>query len=298
MHTYLGIDIGGSSLKFGWGNLQSGLQYFSSLPLKEKTLEELHRVALAVLNEADSRFGLHKLAGIGIGTPGTIDRASGLITGVNPNLPFWVGRNPLELIPKECQLPVLYDNDANLMALAEAATGGKKSVLGITVGSGIGCGIVLEGHVFQGAHGYAGELGHFCMVEEGALCNCGLKGCLEAYASVDGIRNRLAAQSPRFAGITLSQMLSIKASDSLVQDYITEGILLMAKAVAGMITFFDPEAVIFGGGGMDLGLYSITELKNEIEMRLPLANRGKTLIMNAVHGNRAGVFGAILQFPG
>lgn len=296
MHTYLGIDIGGSGFKFGWGNRETGLQYFSSLPLKEKNLAEFHRVASAVMQEADTRFGLQKLSGIGIGTPGTIDKTSGLIAGVNPNLPFWVGRNPLELIPAACKLPVLYDNDANLMALAEAVTGNRKDVLGITVGSGIGSGLVLNGKVYQGAHGYAGELGHVCMVEGGAMCNCGHKGCLEAYASVDGIRNRLLAQSPRFEGITLSQMLGIKASDSLVQEYIAEGALVMAKAVAGMITFFDPEAVIFGGGGMDLGLYSITELSNAIEMYLPLANRGKTMIINAVHGNRAGVFGAILQF--
>jgi predicted NBD/HSP70 family sugar kinase len=298
MHTYLGIDIGGSGFKFGWGNLQSGLQHFSSLPLKEKSLAGFYAVAEAVLRETDAKFGLHNLSGIGIGTPGTLDSTTGLITGVNPNLPFWVGRSPLELLPEDNPIPVLYDNDANLMALAEANSNSLKTVLGITVGSGIGSGIVVNGKVYHGAHGFAGELGHVCMVEDGLLCNCGRNGCLEAYCSVDGIRNRLVSQSPRFSDITLSQMLSLKTSDSLVRDYITEGMQMLAKSVAGAITCFDPEAVIFGGGAMDLGLYSIAELAVEIMKRLPLANRDRTAIKAAVHGNKAGVIGAIMQFYG
>jgi len=298
MQTYLGIDIGGSGFKFGWGNLQSGLQYFGSLPLKEKSLAGFHAVAEAVLKETDAKIGLHKLSGIGIGTPGTIDTTTGLITGVNPNLPFWVGRSPLELLPDHNPIPVLYDNDANLMALAEAKSNSLNTVLGITVGSGIGSGIVVSGKVYHGAHGYAGELGHVCMVEDGLLCNCGRNGCLEAYCSVDGIRNRLENQSPRFSDITLSQMLSLKSSDSLVREYIVEGLQMLARSVAGAITCFDPEAVVFGGGAMDLGLYSITELASEIKKRLPLANRDTTAVKAALHGNKAGVIGAIMQFYG
>ncbi len=296
MLTFLGIDIGGSGFKFGWGNSRSGLQYFSSLPLVEKNLAAFHKVAQAVLDEAERRLGLEKLSGIGIGTPGTIDAHSGLITGINPNLPFWVGRSPLELIPAETGLNVRYDNDANLMALAEAKTSGLRNVLGITVGSGIGSGLVIDGKIFHGAHGFAGELGHICMVKSGALCNCGLQGCLEAYSSVDGIRNRLEEQSPRFKGMDLSKLLSLRDSDPVVRDHIAEGLRMLCLSVSQVITYLDPEAVIFGGGAMDLGLYSLSELSSGIAANLAPLNREATLIKAAHYGNRAGVMGAIMLF--
>lgn len=296
MHTYLGIDIGGSGFKYGWGNSQSGLQYFSSVALKNKTMEAFQAAAAEVLKETEQRFGLARLSGIGIGTPGTIDLATGLITGVNPNLHFWTGRDPRELIPADLQLPVKYDNDANLMALAEAKACGKRNMLGITVGSGIGCGIIINGAVHHGAHGFAGELGHVCVVENGAKCNCGRLGCLESYCSVDGIRNRLAEQHPRYADFSLSQMLSLRASDPLVQDYIQEGLKILCASIARLIVVCDPEAIILGGGAMDLGLYSLQDLKAETGRNLPELNLSRTELKTAVHGNRAGVLGAIMLF--
>lgn len=294
MNTYLGIDIGGSSFKFGWGNSQDGLQYFGTLPIVKKNLITFKNTAINVLHETQSRYGLHKISAIGVGTPGTIDWATGKITGVNPNLPFWVKHSPKELLPAAYGLPVYYDNDANLMALAEAIAGKQQDILGLTVGSGIGGGIVVNGRIFRGKHGFAGELGHICMVEGGAVCNCGRYGCLEAYASVDGLRNRLAKVSPLYEKMELSMLLSIRMIDPMVDSYLNEGTKLFSRAIANAITLIDPESVIIGGGAMEIDMYSIPELRREIEACLPQANIGRVEIKKAVYGNKAGVMGAII----
>lgn len=293
MKAYLGIDIGGSAFKYGWGNSVDGLMYFGSIPVKEKSLKEFKAITEAVLQETSHRFGMENIVGIGIGTPGTIDRKAGKIVGVNPNLPFWVNHNPLELIPASVKIPVMYDNDANLMALAEATYQKKSIALGITVGSGIGCGIVIDGRIYHGTNGFAGELGHVIVVDNGAQCNCGMLGCMEAYASVDGIGNRLAEESPHYEGMTLTQLLSIKKVDELVAGHINRGLKMFCQSISNAIVWLDPEAVILGGGAMDVGLYSLLEIKKEIEHQLPAANRYKTEILQAVHGNKAGVIGAI-----
>ncbi|MDY0151277.1 MAG: ROK family protein [Candidatus Cloacimonas sp.] len=294
MNTYLGIDIGGSSFKYGWGNSQDGLKFFGTLPIVKKNLATFKNTAINVLHEAQSRFGLHKISAIGVGTPGTIDWATGKTTGVNPNLPFWVKHSPQELIPAAYGLPVFYDNDANLMALAEAIAGKQQNILGLTVGSGIGGGIVVNGKIFRGKHGFAGELGHVCMVHDGAICNCGKYGCLEAYASVDGLRNRLAKESLLYEKMELSMLLSIRLIDPLVECYLCEGAKLFSRAIANAITLVDPESVIIGGGAMEIDMYSIPELKKEVESCLPKANIGRVELKKAVYGNKAGVMGAII----
>lgn len=292
MSTYLGIDIGGSSFKYGWGNTKTGLQHFGSISLAKKELGAFMDTAKKVLKEVQAKIGLKHISAVGIGTPGTIDWSTGKLVGVNPNLPFWIQHDPRELIPSE--LPVFYDNDANLMALAEARQLNLQNIMGITVGSGIGCGLIIEGKIFHGSHGFAGELGHVCVVDDGAVCNCGKTGCMEAYASVDGLRNRLATESPRYGLMELTQLLSIREIDPLVESYINEGRIMLSRAIANAITWIDPQSVVLGGGAMDVGLYSLSNLHAEIEQRLPVANCGRVEIIKATHGNKAGVIGAII----
>ncbi len=294
MKSYLGIDIGGSAVKFGWGNSQSGLQYFSTVHIKNKCLSEFKTIIEKVLKEVETRIGFSNIHGIGIGSPGTIDFHSGKVVGVNPNLPFWINHDPCELIPATLGLPVLCDNDANLMALAEANSHKAKHALGITVGSGIGSGIVIDGKIYRGANGFAGELGHVIVVDSGAKCNCGRLGCMEAYASVDGLRNRLSEESPHYNDMQLSQILAIKSADQLVAGHINFGQKMLCGAVAGTVIALDPELVVLGGGGMDVGLYSIADIKKDIYELLPEVNRSKVQIKQATHGNKAGVIGAII----
>jgi len=204
-----------------------------------------------------------------------------------------VNHHPRELLPENCNIPFAFDNDANLMALAESYTQKKDYVAGVTIGSGIGCGIIIEGRIYHGAYGFAGELGHICVVDKGLRCNCGKNGCLEAYASGEGLRRRLALKNPCYAEMDLPAILAIKETDTLVGDYIKQGQLMLTAALSGLATCLDPEIIIIGGGAMDLGLYCIWELKEEIIKKLPAAHSTHLKVTKAINGNKAGVLGAI-----
>ncbi|HNQ39449.1 MAG: ROK family protein [Candidatus Cloacimonas sp.] len=293
MDIFLGIDIGGSSIKYGWGNCEEGLQSYQTLVLQRKNRDDFLALVQEMFNNVDSKIGLNNLKGIGMGMPGAIDKITGLVTTNNPNLPFWVNHHPSELLPENCNIPFAFDNDANLMALAESYTQKKDYVAGVTIGSGIGCGIIIEGRIYHGAYGFAGELGHICVVDKGLRCNCGKNGCLEAYASGEGLRRRLALKNPCYAEMDLPAILAIKETDTLVGDYIKQGQLMLTAALSGLATCLDPEIIIIGGGAMDLGLYCIWELKEEIIKKLPAAHSTHLKVTKAINGNKAGVLGAI-----
>jgi glucokinase len=300
--NYLGIDLGASSVKYGIGNCQQGLLSFSTLPLSERSLPALQEAFGRIIGEAAAANAPHRIAAIGIGTPGTINLQSGRIAGINPNLPFWVDHSPRELLPEGCKLPVYYDNDANLMTLGEAwMKYPEHKVIGITVGSGIGCGFVDRGEIYRGGHGYALELGHVTMIPGGELCNCGRKGCLEAYTSVDGLRRRIAQAlsvsaeaAKEVEGWNLAELIRNEHFHPQIRVIREEGRQLLAQAVANLIVTLDPDVVLFGGGGTDAGLYPRDLLRDGILGLLPRINRDATIIGSAEHGNRAGVLGAVV----
>lgn len=293
---YLGFDIGASSVKWGYGNCKQGLLSFASVAILQRDLAGLTAIFHSVIDQMDKSVGLRDIHGIGIGTPGTIDLASGKIQGVNPNLPFWSDLSPAILIPTDINKPVFYDNDANLMCLGESTLWeAADHILGITVGSGIGSGFVSGKMVYRGAHGYALELGHITMVEGGMMCNCGRAGCLEAYSSVDGIKRRALSlgRYPDATGWNLQDILNNAQNDSDLQGFITEGERLLAMALQHATIILDPQLIILGGGGMDGGLYDAQIIDQLLQSALPRVNKGQTKVKKAKAGNRAGVLGAL-----
>lgn len=293
----LGLDIGASSIKYGFGDCQRGLQFFSKQELAQRSLACLQGTVQDILAHCESLTGSGSIRAIGIGTPGTIDRASMLLAGVNPNLPFWVGHDPRQLVPAHLGIPVASDNDANLMALGEAWLRGSEGLtVGITVGSGIGCGLVNGGRLYHGAHGWAMELGHIISVQQGVPCTCGRNGCLEAYTSVDGIRRRIIGElgdicSPKDG---LLGILATRESFPRVGEIIQEGMTILARGIANLIVLLDPDRVVLGGGAMDGNLYPPEQLFAAIRSLLPEINRSATALEGAREGNRAGVLGAIV----
>ena len=293
---YLGFDIGGSSVKWGYGNCQQGVLRFESSAITSKDLPCLKAVFSHILTTVDSDIGLRSIHGIGIGTPGTIDRLSGKIHGTNPNLPFWTDICPAILIPSDTGIKVFYDNDANLMALGEATLReGVSDLVGITVGSGIGSGFVTGGKLFHGAHGYGMEFGHVTVLRDGELCNCGRAGCLEAYASVDGIKRRASRldKYPEAASWDLRDLLKLAKQDARLRDLIQEGEYYLALALTDLIVLLDPKIIVLGGGGIDGRLYSHARIEDLIRERLPLVNQAFVKVETAQAGNQAGVLGAI-----
>ena len=295
---FLGLDIGASSIKYGWGNCQFGLHHYSKCEFSDKSIAAFRDAVYHILNEARQSGFWNQFAGIGIGTPGTLDLQTGRIAGVNPNLPFWTDIDPRTLIPADLRLPVFADNDANLMCLAESwMRGSTELTVGVTVGSGIGCGMVQHGRVFRGEHGYAMELGHITVIPGGVKCTCGREGCVEAYASVDGIRNRLrrlGGVESAWSDLSLQEILCQKNEHPTLAKIMHEGCLSLCRGLACLIVLVDPAVIVLGGGAMDAGLYDLETVKATVSELLPHANQGKLRVEKALEGNRAGVLGAVI----
>ena len=204
-----------------------------------------------------------KLAGIGVGSPGPLDPKTGVILDT-PNLHwenFPLGQN----LTDEFGVPVAVDNDVNMGTYGECHFGagkGLKNVIGLFPGTGIGGGLVLDGKLFRGTTGNAGELGHLILEIDGPLCGCGRRGCLEALASRVAIAREVAVLAFRgdapnllkLGGTDLNNMRSgtiakaIAAGDTLVEDAVKRAARYIGIALGNYVNIFSPEAFILGGG--------------------------------------------------
>lgn len=291
VNYHLGIDIGGSEIKYALSDSKLDLLLSQSIPTPTSGLIPFKEALHSLIHEIIKSYSI---TSIGIATPGTIDQKTGKLFGVNPNLPFWTDRDPAAITPRELMIPTFADNDANLMTLAESDNyPDAKVVLGLTIGTGIGSGLTLDGRVYHGGSGAAMELGHTCVVAEGEPCNCGLQGCVEAYSSLTGIRKRAAKHIPAAISHSLKEILDVSGKDPRTRQVIQEGSLYLSRAIANAIILLDPDVVVIGGGCIDGGLYEISALESSIKSLLPVQNQN-TLIRKAVYGNQAGVRGALI----
>ncbi|MCK9557286.1 MAG: ROK family protein [Candidatus Cloacimonetes bacterium] len=290
MRQYLGIDIGASRFKYGIGNSNLGLQRFAVKRITDRSIEGFRKIVLDIISETENQG----ISGICIGSPGTITYPEGKIVGHNPNLPFFTDFRPVDLIPEGIDIPVCADNDANLMALAEACLKPCRVCVGITIGSGIGCGVVHRKNIFHGAHGFAAEAGHMIVYPDGLLCSCGKKGCLEAYSSVDGIRRRLHDINSPYAGLDLPNLIASRTRIPEVDKYISEGEQVLIRGLANLCTVLDPDLLILGGGAMDFAIYNIQKVEAGIKELVPTALSQHLRCVHAGYGNRAGVMGGII----
>lgn len=294
MELYLGLDIGGSSIKYGVGTCEQGLLSFDAVPVREKSLPEFQSIFSQIKEAISSNFGWDQIQAIGIGTPGQVDHKQDKLIGVNPNLPFWTGISPRLIVSEDVALPVFYDNDANLMTLGEALRYPAGSiVVGVTIGSGIGCGLVSDGRIFRGSRGFALDLGHVTCVHNGSPCNCGKRGCLEAYASLNGMRNRLSERGYKSIDMGLLELLMLVQNDDEAKTVLFEGIEHFSIALSNLIVITEPDYLILGGGGSELQQYPLQELISRTYALLPAILAEHIGIEKAHYGNKAGVLGAI-----
>lgn len=291
----LGIDIGGSSVKYGWGDSMTGLLHFAKVPLQNASKKDLSDSVSFILRTVNQEIGSANIKAIGVGTPGMINRQTGRIEGINPNLSDWVDIDPISIFPEEIRPRVIAENDANLMALAEARLlPGATHVLGVTIGSGIGCGFVVNGQIYRGAHGYAMELGHNTLVRDGALCNCGRRGCLEAYSSVNGMLNLIRNSGFQDEEIyNIQDLLLHGKKNDQINRILDNSVEYLSIAITNLVINLDVEAVVLGGGVMEIDLYPGQVLISRIFGILPNLLKKTLIVKTAMLGNRAGVMGAI-----
>ena len=305
----VGIDIGGTNSVFGIVDARGTIIASGSVKTQAySTVEEyVDEVCKNLLPLIISQGGVEKIKGIGIGAPngnyysGTIEFA--------PNLP-WKGIIPLAAMFEErLGIPTALTNDANAAAVGEMTYGaarGMKDFIMITLGTGVGSGIVINGQMVYGHDGFAGELGHVIVRRgTGRKCGCGRKGCLETYCSATGVartaRELLAARTDAslLRNISAENITSKDVYDAAVQgDKLAQEIFeftgtLLGEALADFIAFSSPEAIVLFGGLAKSGDYIMKPIHKAMEDNLLNIYKGKTkLLVSELKDSDAAVLGA------
>ncbi|MEO3751336.1 ROK family transcriptional regulator [Streptomyces sp. B6B3] len=263
--------------------------------------------ALELTRKVLSEQGVERPAGAGIGVPGPCDFHSGVPVSP-PIMPGWDGYPVRESLARELGCPVLLDNDVNVMALGEQHSGVAKTArdfLFVKIGTGVGCGIVVDGQLYRGVDGCAGDIGHIRVEEFGPTCACGNTGCLEAFfggsaLARDAMAAARAGRSPALA-TRLAERGELDAAD--VAAAIAEGdahaVQLMRDGghrvgwvLASLVSFFNPGLIVIGGRVARLGHPLLAEIRGVVYRRsLPLATGNLPVVLSEM-GDDAGVVGA------
>ncbi|MDJ1136035.1 ROK family protein [Streptomyces iconiensis] len=259
--TLLGVDVGGTKIAAGLVSYDGALltSVVRPTPAAQGPAAVLDAIAAAVT----ALPGREAADGLGIGTGGVIDRARGVVLSANDLLPGWAGTRLAEELTARLGLRVAADNDANVFALAEQTYGagaGCDSALYVSVGTGIGGGLVTGGRLLRGAHWTAGEFGHIAVPEAaGRPCNCGRTGHLEAVSSGPAITARFRELSGETDVHDLRTVASLAEAAEAAGPAgaagvaLAEGAAALGRALAGLVNTFDPERVVVGGGVASVG---------------------------------------------
>lgn len=288
---FAGLDLGGSFLKFGIGNKDQGIIDHDKIAVINPNNENavLDTISLAINIILNSHSDISEFA---MGSPGTVNTIKGIVTGVTPNIPCLTRINLKQEIEMRHNISIHIENDANIMALAEKTFYPDKSLLGITVGTGIGSGFVNENGIFRGDFFSALELGHTIVENNGRNCKCGKQGCVESYSSAPSIIDQCNQRFPDLKDKSIGELYKIADSNQILNDYLNSRQSYLAIGIANAIMILNPSVVVIGGGVVDIPQYDFNFMKSSILHHLQGQYRN-TIIEKAKFGNQAGIFGAI-----
>jgi glucokinase len=303
--AYIGLDLGGTFLKYALGRADGTILVKSKRPSqgdegKTKIFANIFIGIEEMLAEAAQRH--LQVVAIGMGSPGAVDFDHCRLLGDTPNLPGWGDAEIRKEIAKRWDIPIWADNDANVAALAEVRQGaakGHKYVIAITLGTGIGGGVVINDQIFRGSHYCGTELGHMSIDYNGLACGCGGVGCIEAYASAPAmVRNYVSKlQKAKLivpAGVNTEMIFNQAAKgEETAMLVIDETCEYLGAALASFTNIFNPEIYVIGGGVADAGDEFMTRIWNALKKRAMAAPLRGLKLERAQLGNDAGVVGAI-----
>ncbi|WP_405152162.1 ROK family transcriptional regulator [Sphaerisporangium sp. NBC_01403] len=302
---FVGIDIGATSVDVAVTNGELEVLGHVSEPCDVRIgpAAVLDR-AMELLGKLREQGLYAQLHGVGIGVPGPVSFREG-VPVAPPIMPGW-DRYPIrEALSQELGCPAMVDNDVNLMALGELHAGLAKQVddfLLIKIGTGIGCGIVVDGKIYRGVSGSAGDIGHMRVDDQGPTCTCGNTGCLEAYFGGAALAREAVRIAPRSAYLSerLASAGRLSAEDvaaaATVGDpaaiqLIRDGGRQAGQVLASLVSFFNPGLVIVAGGVARLGHVLLAEIRSVVYRRsLPLATGNLPIVLSEL-GDTAGVIG-------
>jgi len=319
MRYVIGVDIGGTNLVVGAmpadGSREIGVH---TLPTRavlgaDAVVERIREMVETTIGTVAQETGATRaqFAGVGIGSPGPLDRERGIVI-VTPNL-GWKDFPLRDRVSDAVGLPAVLDNDANCATLGEAWLGaakGARNVVGFTLGTGIGGGLILNGRLYHGASDVAGEIGHMTIEANGRKCGCGNYGCLEAYAAGPAIAARAREAMARGEPTVLAELcegdparitaaMVYRASDrgdALAAEVVKDTARFLAVGVANMLNVFNPDVVVLAGGVALAGDSLFVPLRAEVRRRAfrPAVDACQ-IVPGALNGS-AGMVGAVAAF--
>ena len=313
MYT-IGIDVGGTNLKAGLVNEQYEIIATSKMPLVWQSQEKFAEDLAFLARDAAEKAGVPRpeVASIGIGFPGAVDRRRGAVIHT-VNIP--IHDMPIvEMLRRRWDVPVFLGNDADCAALGEFyhyGSGEIESLILVTLGTGVGTGLIFHGHIWSGHNGCGGEGGHMVIVHGGELCTCGRRGCWERYASASAlVRQTRAAMEARrdsamwrMTGGDLEKVSgrtafeAMRAGDEAGKAVVEQYIDYLSEGLTNLINLLQPDVICLGGG---------VSHEREEDLLLPVRSRVReisydrlmgvpsTAIITAKLGNDAGIIGAAL----
>jgi len=295
----IGVDLGGTAIKYGICNSDGTiLKEFISDTKRDAPIDSMLRKIRESINDALRYANQEKIdiLAIGLGTPGLVDINTGYLMGNAPNLKYWRSVPVRERLQSELTIPVFVDNDANAMAYGEFSFGAGKDLedlICITLGTGIGGGIIIKGEMFRGSKYAGAELGHMSIHYNGKKCRCGGIGCWELYASATAMIENYLAKNPKVKSISPQEIFEqCKDGNEIAVQVVLDEVELTGAGLASLVNIFNPQRIIIGGGLSEAGQWFIDQIAEAVERRAVKDSFRSVEIVAAQLGNKAGWLGA------
>lgn len=292
----IGIDLGGTNLKCAL--LDNSLKIKAKNSFSTKSFDNKHKLISGISDSIKSfivnqRLSRAAILGVGLGLPGPVDTSKGVVHFL-PNIAGWKNVELKKILERKTGLPVIIDNDAKLMALAEHKAGsaaGYENAICLTLGTGVGGGLIINGSLFRGKDNAAGEFGHFPINESGPLCGCGARACLEAYIGNAAI----IKEARKLFGSEISlEHVSQMARNNNVKAIKFWGMVgeKLGLALSGVVNLLNLDAIVLGGGVACAGKVLFESVKQTISLRAMSVQAKRVRVFKAKLGINAGIIGA------
>ncbi len=313
MKRYIGLDLGGTNIKAGLVDETGQVVVETSSPTQasdgpEAVVGRMLELAEQVATEGGG--DLTQIKAIGIGSPGPIDAEAGIVLSA-PNMPGWENFPLRDRLQEATGRPCFLENDANAAAFGEFCFGAGKDpsirhLIMLTLGTGVGGGIIIDGKIVHGGYGLAAEAGHLIVAAHGRLCACGQRGCLEAYASAGAVARRGIEAVQAGERTLLSEMYTKQGErltakdvftaadrgDRLAANIVAEATTYLGIACVSLCRLLDPQMIVFAGGLILAGDHLFDGIRNGFTEHDWTILQSKVDIVPAQLGNTAGIIGA------
>ncbi|MBF0522078.1 MAG: ROK family protein [Candidatus Omnitrophica bacterium] len=296
----ISVDFGGTNIKLGLVNTSGKIVSRANLATKNfaSNKQKLIRTIVQSIDKLieENRLTKNNILGIGMGLPGLIDPKNGIVLFL-PNVPGWRNVPLRNIMQNATKLPVFIDNDVNVMALGEWKYGagkGYQNLICITLGTGVGGGMILDNTLYRGEGFAAGEIGHMPLNEKGPVCNCGGEGCFERYVGNQTLQEK-AAKIFKNKAIALEDVFDLaKKDNSRAIQFWEEAAAHIGNALVGVVNLLNPRLIIIGGGVSNSYQFLGKTIADVIKKRSMKTQADMVKVVRAKLGNDAALIGAFV----